>query len=342
MLHPDTGVSNIYDMIQMVLLIYLLFTLPYNLAFDIMAEPNSFAFWMEISVDVALGFDMILSFFRFQVHPRTFEIISDKKIIRARYLKGWFWLDGLALFPFDHALRLYLELTDCTGPDCAGARNAARSSRMIRLGKLSRFTRLSKLLKLSHLKSMGDVFIVFMKNVGVSKLGVEFVMKTGGLTFILIACTHLLGCLWLHMGASGLEDAYLSRDPVTNESDGKNWMLAQYGWEGATDVETYYQRYVDATYWVSVVISSVGYGDITPISEGERLFCITTITFGAFLNAYIVGSFTIMISNLGQDKANYDAKTRSINELFKFLNVPEELTERVEDFYSQKYMNKTM
>lgn len=347
MLHPDTGVSNIYDMIQMLLLVYLLFTLPYNLAFDLMAEPDTFAFWMEILVDGALAFDMILSFFRYQVHPRTFEIIADKKIIRSTYLKGWFWLDGLALFPFDHAVRLYVELvvkcdSSLPGNDCAGARNAARSSRMIRLSKLTRFTRLSKLAKLSKLRSMSDVAIDFMKNVGVSKLGVEFVMKTGGLTFILIACTHLLGCLFLHMGSANLDEQYERRDPITNESNGKNWMLANYGYEGSKDMDTAYQRYVDATYWVSVVISSVGYGDITPVSAGERIFCISTIVFGAFLNAYIVGSFTIMISNLGQDKANYDSKSRSISELFKFLNVPEELGERVEDFYSQKYMNKTM
>ena len=335
LLHPDTNISSVYDMIQMGLLVYLLFTLPYNLAFDLMSEAGSFAFYLEVIIDCALGFDMFLNFFRFQIDPRTTEVVTNVGAIRKKYVKGWFWLDALALFPFDHALRIYFAATGC-GDDCASARNEARSARMIRLGKLSRFARLSKLAKLSHLRSMGDVLMRFLKNLGVTKLGLEFIMRVSGLCFLLVSCTHLLGCLFLHMGQGGIEEA-------ANETNGRNWMLSEYGsLESAMDAGMSYERYVDAVYWVSTVISSVGYGDITPQSTEERFFAIFCITFGAFLNAYIVGVFTIMISNLDQDKANFDAKMRSMTEMFRFLNVPPELDERVGDYFAQKFASRTL
>eukprot|EP01043_Picozoa_sp_COSAG02_P057250 COSAG02_NODE_6916_length_3291_cov_1.183271_4_plen_516_part_00 len=342
LLHPDTQVSAAYDMMQMIMLVYLLATLPYNLAFDIMPKADTFAFYVELAVDVGLGFDMFLCFFRFTTHPRTMQIVTDSAQIRTTYLKGWFWFDFIAIFPFDYAVRVYLTSQQCVGDKCASARNGARSTRMIRLSKLTKFARLSKLAKLSHLRQLGDVLLKFLNNLGVAKLGFEFVLRIGGLLFLLLACTHLLGCFFLYLGRSSVETAGASVGPF-NESNGRNWMLSEYGsTEEAMRTGTSYEKYVDAVYWVSTVISSVGYGDITPQSEDERLFSIFCITFGAFLNAYIVGCFTIMISNLDQDKADYDAKMRSVYELFRLLDVPDELKNRVGDYFAMKFSSRTL
>jgi hypothetical protein len=342
LLHPDTQASAIYDMLQMTMLVYLLFTLPYNLAFDIMPKPGTSAFYVELAVDIGLGFDLFLCFFRFSIHPRTMQIITDPAQIRKAYLKGWFWFDIISIFPFDYAVRVYLSTQQCVGDECIGARNEARSARIIRLSKLSKFARLSKLAKLSHLRQLGDVFIKFLNNLGVSKLGFEFVLRIGGLLFLLVACTHLLGCIFLHLGRETVEAADANLDAF-NESNGRNWMLSEYGSaEEAMRTGTSYEKYVDAVYWVSTVISSVGYGDITPQSEDERLFSIFCITFGAFLNAYIVGCFTIIISNLDQDKADYDAKMRSVYELFRLLDVPDELRDRVGEYFAMKFASRTL
>lgn len=254
-------------------------------------------------------------------------------VLRRKYLRGWFVLDALALFPFDHAIRIYA--TQNPSESSVGTANTARSTRLIRLTKLTRFARLTKLAKLSKLRAITTTFTSFLKNLGATKLGMEFSMRVVMLLFLLVACAHLIGCMWLHVAISTI---------VADEAAGHglNWMLAEYGSVEDANQEGNPTRYLDAVYWVFVTVSSVGFGDILPFSTGEREYAIFTIVAGTFLYAYIIGTFTNMISNMGQDKSNFDAKMRSISQLMKFMNVPMELDDKVQAFYEYKYTNKTM
>ena len=51
--------------------------------------------------------------------------------------------------------------------------------------------------EVAYLRELGDILVKFLKNLGVTKLGFEFVLRTFGLLFLLVSCTHLLGCLFL-------------------------------------------------------------------------------------------------------------------------------------------------
>lgn len=274
-------------------------------------------------------------FFRFIRHSRTQELITDRTVIRTKYLKGWFPIDAIALFPFDWAIKVYAAHSGCDGISCDDARNTVRSTRLIRLTKLSRLARLTKLAKLGHLRQMVKSVTQFLKNVGVTELGVEFGVRIAGLVVLLVACAHLIGCLWLHVGISSLVDQ------AALGEDGKNWMLNEYS-TLSNALAVGQKRYIDATYWVFVTVSSVGFGDILPISTGEREFTSAAIVFGTFLYAYIIGTFTNMISNIGQDKSTFDAKMRSMSELMKFFNVPQELEDKVHSYYDYKFANNTM
>lgn len=324
----------------------------YNLAFDLVAQPHQTLFWVDVGVDLALGFDMFLNvrcttsnlfvnpadslvcaqFFRYHTHTRTRELITDPKVIRNKYLKGWFLIDVVAIFPFDWAIRVWASLQVCEGVECTDAHNEARSARLVRLTKMSRMARITKLAKISHLRAMTKTMVQFGKNLGVTQLGFEFWLRVTGLVLLLVACAHLIACLWLYVGISSVAE---------QDSEGKNWMLAEYG-SLSNAVAVGERRYIDATYWVFVTVSSVGFGDILPFSTSEREFACAAIVAGTFLYAYIIGTFTNMISNMGQDKSTFDAKMRSISELMKFLNVPAALEYKVHSYYEYKFANNTM
>lgn len=149
----------------------------------------------------------------------------------------------------------------------------------------------------------------FLKNLGATKLGLEFVTRLLGLCFVMVACMHLLGCIWLHMGLASIEAVAAADEILQNESLSagvevdaemlnRNWMLREYGSLQAAESVDNWGRYVDAAYWTVVTVSSVGYGDIIPTSPSERLYVIIVIILGIFLYAYIVGSFTNMLSNV--------------------------------------------
>ena len=250
-------------------------------------------------------------------------------------------VDAVALFPFDWAISVYAAQQDCNEPACVDARNTARSTRLMRLTKISRMARLTKLAKLTRLRSMGKSILQFLKNIGMTELGVEFALRVAGLCFLLVACAHLIACLWLHVGIASIVDQDALGLDDSGAQLGKNWMLQEYG-TLSNALAVGQRRYIDATYWVFVTVSSVGFGDILPISTSEREFTCATIVFGSFLYAYIIGTFTNMISNMGQDKSTFDAKMRSITELMKFLAVPSDLEDKVHAYYEYKFANNTM
>ena len=60
LLHPDTGVRQLYDLLQMSILLWFLFILPYRLGFVI--EPKGWEILLDIVIDCILGVDILLNF----------------------------------------------------------------------------------------------------------------------------------------------------------------------------------------------------------------------------------------------------------------------------------------
>lgn len=69
---------------------------PLNLAFDF----SDSVFFLLVDIGITLLFiaDIIILFHTAYVDKR--RLVTDKKCIRMRYLKGWFWLDLFAAVPF--------------------------------------------------------------------------------------------------------------------------------------------------------------------------------------------------------------------------------------------------
>jgi hypothetical protein len=80
--------------------------------------------------------DFILSFFQAFRHKETFEVVADLKLIANNYIKGWFIIDLVSIFPF----QLFLK-------DPSQAQN-------LKLARLCRMPRLAKLLEESRFKSI--------------------------------------------------------------------------------------------------------------------------------------------------------------------------------------------
>lgn len=59
---------------------------------------------MDRTIDVIFGVDIIINFFS-AYYDKNDEIVFSKKKIAARYLKGWFLIDFLGVFP----ISLFIE-----------------------------------------------------------------------------------------------------------------------------------------------------------------------------------------------------------------------------------------
>ena len=56
--------------------------------------------------------------------------------------------------------------------------------------------------------------------------------------------------------------------------------------------------YIHAIYWALVTISTIGIGDITPITPTERAFCCFVFIVGTFSYAVLFGDIAALVSGL--------------------------------------------
>merc|ERR1712048_1122497 len=59
-----------------------------------------------------------------------------------------------------------------------------------------------------------------------------------------------------------------------------------------------FRQYLVAMYWAMTTMTTVGYGDITPGTDWERVYTIFAMIVGGGFYGYVIGSITSIISGL--------------------------------------------
>lgn len=113
---------------------------------------------------------MIIIFRTSYIHPKTGNEILRPKTIAINYLKGRFWIDFLASFPFD-----------IIGEAIMGSGNATQL-RLFSLFKLVRVLRLNKIITVMKIDDEIKLSLKLMK-----------------LVFFLIMYLHCIACLWYYI-----------------------------------------------------------------------------------------------------------------------------------------------
>ena len=96
---PDSKFRTSWTVIIIVLLVYTAIFVPFRLAF---IEEDSLPLTIvEATVDILFGIDIYVNFIS-AIEGENNQLITDHRTIACTYLKGWFWLDLLACFPFNY------------------------------------------------------------------------------------------------------------------------------------------------------------------------------------------------------------------------------------------------
>ena len=106
------------------------------------------------------------------------------------------------------------------------------------------------------------------------------------LTFFVIV--HLVAC---GFGLVGLEEPEPSWITAYDLRDNKHWDL-----------------YIVCFHWTITTLTTVGYGDISPQNNVERLYSNFVMIAGIFIYSYIIGAVAGLISNLDAEQNSLDKK----------------------------------
>ena len=368
LLHPRTTRSHIYDFVQMIFLWYIVGMVPWRIAFEFHLVFPEKLWFLEIFVDCAILFDICLNMRRYFFDNATHKLVTDNEIIRREYIRSWFLIDSLSIFPFDFVVSLIHSGEEVT---------MSSSTKMIRLARMARFARLFRLTKLANLRKFTSQANETLRRVGLTKPSLEFFGRICFLAGIVCLVTHVIACLWINLS----RDLTIVADPrdVVGTYDARgeegllnNWYSQEYGIGDAArckldhpdypeedcdnhlmriemipgydykSQEGHWRVYADGSYWILTTMSTVGYGEILPFNTTERIFACWVIMVGAFVWAYIVGSFSSTLANMDRDKAKYDEEMRSIKAMMSFHEVPMELAMRIDAYFEYKFETHTM
>lgn len=136
-----------------------------------------------------------------------FEIIDSRKQLACRYLKSWFMLDFLSVFPFEIVTALLAE---------EGSEDSSSANTFVRLARIQKLQKFSKMTKLIRM------FKFLKSNTSIARK-VEFHVKNGHsvdrmIFFIVLVCLfcHLFGCIWIFFG----------KQMADTEDEVKTWLMS--------------------------------------------------------------------------------------------------------------------
>lgn len=127
----------------------------------------------------------------------------------------------------------------------------------------------------------------------------------------LVVSVQVLGCIWYMLAKA-------------NNFPEDSWIVAQ----NIQDKSNYY-IYLSCIYWVFVTITTIGYGDITPKNNTEKVYAMSVMALGVAFYSLTIGNLTTLIATMDQKTRIMNTKLETLQDLAKEIKMPVSLKERI-------------
>uniref|UniRef100_A0A8C9Q2A4 Potassium voltage-gated channel subfamily H member 7 n=1 Tax=Spermophilus dauricus TaxID=99837 RepID=A0A8C9Q2A4_SPEDA len=195
---------------------------------------------VDLIVDIMFIIDILINFRTTYVNQNE-EVVSDPAKIAIHYFKGWFLIDMVAAIPFD--LLIFGSGSDET-TTLIGLLKTARLLRLVRVAR-----------KLDRYSEYGAAVLMLLMCI-----------------FALIA--HWLACIWYAIG--NVERPYLTDKIGWLDSLGQQ-IGKRYNDSDSSSGPSIKDKYVTALYFTFSSLTSVGFGNVSPNTNSEKIFSICVL-----------------------------------------------------------------
>jgi len=89
-------------------------------------------------------------------------------------------------------------------------------------------------------------------------------------------------------------------------------------------------------------MSTIGYGDIFPVTAPERILGMMLMVMGCAFFAWITGKITQLMTEKSPSEVRFDATMEEIDTFMKIRRMPTGLQAKIQDYYKVKYPNKSI
>eukprot|EP00873_Tetraselmis_striata_P000727 jgi/Tetstr1/420991/TSEL_012051.t1 len=331
-IHPLSPFRTRWDLFVLLLLMYVCITAPVIVCFDVEIVAGEHNIWyFEQFVTIMFVIDIIFNLNTSYIRADD-ELVTSRGQIAWNYAKTWLIIDAVAVIPYE-LLTPNQEV------------EAAQLAKGLRLAK---FTRILRVLRVVKLLRILKVPALLRRIEGVTGRGaLRSVLVMGGAILI----CHLAACGFFYAALIKMQDNLDKQvifreannltpiDELTREEQDEigaslweeTWVMSS-GLAGAEHSTS--SRYITALYWSMSTLTTVGYGDVTPANNAEKLVSMIAMVLGVTIFAYFMGSSASMIAAMNSGETMVTRKLSQMDEFLRQRRVPQELTEKIRKFYN--------
>uniref|UniRef100_A0A7N6BHG8 Voltage-gated inwardly rectifying potassium channel KCNH2 n=1 Tax=Anabas testudineus TaxID=64144 RepID=A0A7N6BHG8_ANATE len=300
----------VWDWVILLLVIYTAIFTPYSATFLLSDQEESGMQTcgyscspldvVDLIVDIMFIVDIIINFRTTYVNSND-EVVSQSSRIAVHYFKGWFLIDLVAAIPFD--LLIYRSEEEEVTTTLIGLLKTARLLRLVRVAR-----------KLDRYSEYGTAVLFLLM-----------------CTFALIA--HWLACIWYAIGnVERSTSAGIGWLDNLGEQLGKPYNDSIIG-----SGPSIRDKYVTSLYFTFSSLTSVGFGNVSPNTNSEKIFSICVMLIGALMYASIFGNVSAIIQRLYSGTARYHAQMMRVREFIRLHQIPNPLRQRLEEYFQHAW-----
>ncbi|ELU16133.1 hypothetical protein CAPTEDRAFT_228010 [Capitella teleta] len=254
---------------------------------------------IDLIVDVMFIADILINFRTTFLHNG--EVVMDPHKIAINYLKGWFLIDAVAAIPFD------LLLFGTGTSDTMTVTGVLKTARLLRLLRVAR--------RIDQYSEYGAAVLLLLMA-----------------AFTLVA--HWLACIFYAIG-------YVERPKLESPINWLNSLANMTGkpylsndTDSGPDIRS---KYITALYFTFTSLTSIGFGNVAPNTNAEKVFSIFAMLLGSLMSAAIFGNVSSIMLRIYQGTEEYHEMQTSIKEFINFHHIPKLMANRLIESYQHSW-----
>eukprot|EP00985_Skeletonema_marinoi_P001454 scaffold581_cov127-Skeletonema_marinoi.AAC.5 len=312
---PEEKKAQVWDFLMILVIIFYAFYIPFHagISSGYFTFTNKGFFGFVVSMNAVFFIDTFMVFFRAYRDDNGVLIFSLRTIARRYIRSGWFFVNLLASFPTTSILYAKYRQNDTvtvTGDTLF----------ILEMFKLLRLVRIN--VRIKKLLNTSETVAKMYEHVD---LGISLTVK---FVFLIVLVSHWIGCIWgfvayVEVGHTWDKEAVLSTPNWIG-----NWYVPGPGLN-PIGYSNFMDRYWLCLFWAIQTITSIGYGNIAPLTAAEFAVANGLMLCAGIFWAYVIGSLVDVVAVSSKLQNEYVTRMDEANQLvknFQDSKLPESIT----------------